>query len=72
MAGHALYGNNVRVVTRLVAPENGLDPKRLVPHSTRHGAPTQMGAAGMVDREIRQQGGWLSLLTDSSAIRQFF
>ena len=58
--GAALHWNYVRVVTRLVAVENGLDPKRLVPHCIRHGAPTQMGAAGMVDRDIRQQGGWFS------------
>jgi hypothetical protein len=48
----------VRTITRLTAIEHGLDPSRLVPHSLRHGAPTQMASNGSTVADIRQQGGW--------------
>ena len=50
----------VRTITRLTAIEHGLDPARLVPHSLRHGAPTQMASSGSTVADIRQQGGWAS------------
>ena len=50
----------VRTITRLTAIEHGLDPSRLVPHSLRHGAPTQMASNGSTVADIRQQGGWAS------------
>ena len=50
----------VRTITRLTAIEHGLDPARLVPHSLRHGAPTQMASTGSTVADIRQQGGWAS------------
>ena len=50
----------IRTITRLTAIEHGIDPKRLVPHSLRHGAPTQMASSGLPEADIRQQGGWAS------------
>ena len=50
----------IRTITRLTAIEHGIDPKRLVPHSLRHGAPTQMASCGIPEADIRQQGGWAS------------
>ena len=55
-----LSWNYIRTITRLTAIEHGIDPKRLVPHSLRHGAPTQMNSAGLPEAEIRHQGGWAS------------
>ena len=53
--------NYIRTITRLTAIEHGIDPKGLVPHSLRHGAPTRMASIGIPEADIRlQQGGWAS------------
>ena len=40
----------------------GLDPHRISSHSLRIGGATAMAAAGMSEYEIKQMGGWKSVL----------
>ena len=51
----------VRDILRKVAMKHGIDQRRLVVHSIRYGAPTQMDASGFSDADKCVQGGWRSV-----------
>ena len=56
--GVAVKWTDLRELCRMVAVANGLDPLRLLPHSLRSGAQSQLEMAS--DERRTQQGGWLT------------
>ena len=63
---------DVRRIFKVVAQENGLDPKRLIPRILRSGAVNQLDAANHTSETLERQGGWTSKGGMQSYLRSDF